>query len=102
MAAVETYYDVAMRRLDRQAGLIDALDSKARSALGAASTLIPIFGVVFAAFDRSPPMSSIALFGIAFGLYLAMVFFVARASGVSAWSIRPELATLADHAGKQN
>jgi hypothetical protein len=103
MSAPETYYDVAMRRLDRQAGLIDALDAKARAVLAAASALVPIFGAVFAAFGKThPPKASVVLYVIAFGFYLVMVFFVWRATRVSEWSIRPELATLADHAKKQD
>jgi hypothetical protein len=102
MASPETYYDVAMRRLDRQAALIDSLDSKARAALGATSALVPIFGAVFVGFGKEPPIASVVLYGIAFGLYLLMLFFVAKASRVAEWSLRPHLETLAMHAQSQN
>jgi hypothetical protein len=87
-----------MRRLDRQAALIDALDTKARATLGAASALVPIFGALLAAFGKDAPKASIVLYGLAFLCYLVMVGFVTMATRVSAWSVRPELATLTEQA----
>jgi hypothetical protein len=98
VAAPETYSDVAMRRLDRQAALIDALDTKARATLGAASAVVPIFGALLAALVKDAPKASIVLYGLAFVCYLVMVGFVTKATRVSAWSLRPELATLTEYA----
>jgi hypothetical protein len=53
MSAPETYYDVAMQRLDRQAAPIDVLDAKARATLAAASALVPIFGALLARKGRA-------------------------------------------------
>jgi hypothetical protein len=91
-----------MRRLDRQAALIDSLDAKARAVLGATSALLPIFGAVFVGFTKEPPTASVVLYVIAFCLYLVMVFFVAKASRVAEWSVRPDLETLAMHARGHN
>jgi hypothetical protein len=101
VTAGKIYYDAAMRRMDRQAGLVDSLDTKARSALGAASALIPIFGVVFAAFVQTT-QAAIVLYGIAFGLYLAMIFFVWQAIAVRGWSVRPDLPTLERYTREKN
>jgi hypothetical protein len=45
-------------RLDEQFDRIGALDTKAASSLGAAAALLPIFGALFAAFNKNPPKAS--------------------------------------------
>ena len=64
MPAFETYYDVAMRRLDEQIDSIGSLDTKAASVLGAATALLPIFGALVAAFNNNVGDASIALYGL--------------------------------------
>jgi hydrogenase-4 membrane subunit HyfE len=102
MSAPETYYDVAMRRLDRQAELSNSVDSKAALILAAAGTLLPVFGVLVAVFDKDPSRWSIALYVLAFVLYLAMVSCVLVGLRIREWSIRPDLPTLAGYAREQN
>lgn len=94
MPAPETYYDVAMRRLDEQ---IDRIGS-----LGAATALVPIFGALIAAFNKDVRGASIALYGVAFVLYLAMIGTVVGATRIGEWSLRPDLETLHDYATGQD
>ena len=55
---------------------------------------------LIAAFDNNVPDAPIALYGLAFVLYLAMIGLVVFASRIEDWSVRPDLATLYDHAKK--
>lgn len=100
MAAPETFYDVAMRRLDDQISGIDALDGKAATVLGAAGTLLPIFGAVLAVLNKNPSVLATVLFGIAFAVYLVMVWQVFLGTRVGDWDLRPDLNVLKSHAAQ--
>lgn len=102
MPAVNTYYDVAMRRFDEQIDRIGALDAKAATTLGAAAALLPIFGAVLAAFNTHPPRSAVVLYGIAFVIYIGMVCAAIRASRVARWDLRPDLSVLEGYARSKN
>ena len=103
MAAPETFYDVAMRRLDAQKAQIDALDAKGAALTTTAGLLLPIFGALLASFVRHMLMWAYVVFGIAFALYLAMVVIqLVLATRVKGWSNRPDLKTLEQHASRHN
>lgn len=98
MPAPETYYDVAMRQLEEQIDGRASLDTKAGTVLGAATALVPIFGALVAAFNRDISAVSIALYAVAFAIYLSMIFLIVRAARTRGWSLRPDLETLRSYA----
>jgi hypothetical protein len=98
VAAPDTFYDVATRRLDEQIDRIGALDTKAATALSAAAALLPIFGALVAAFTTSVDSAAATLYGIGLVIYLGMIGSAVFASRVSKWDFRPDLDTLAGHA----
>jgi hypothetical protein len=102
MPAPETFYDVAMRRLDLQIQEIDALDAKGSTLTTAAGVLLPVFGALFAGFRSHPTLPAAIAYGLAFAVYLWMVFELVRGTRVKAWSTRPDLETLAKHAATHN
>jgi hypothetical protein len=95
--ATETFYDVATSRLDEQTQRIDALDTKVATAFGFAAAVLPLFGVLLALAKNDRPHRAVVLYGIAMGVYLAMIWFVALAYDVGKWSLRPDLDTLQEH-----
>jgi hypothetical protein len=100
VAAPDTYYDVAMRRLDEQMSRIGDLDSKAATVLAAATALLPIFGALLAVFATDPSVGAIILFVIAFVIYLGMVWRIFLGTRVGDWDLRPNLSLLASYAAQ--
>jgi hypothetical protein len=94
VSAPETYYDVAMARLNEQTGRIDALDTKVATAFGFAAAVLPVFGVLLALAKKDRPVAAIVLYGIAMGVYAVMLWFMYQAYEVGKWSLRPDLETL--------
>ena len=98
MAGLETFYDIATRRFDDQTAQIDALDAKAATVMGAAGTLLPIFGVLFGVFTKHPSLGAIVAFCIAFAVYLVMIYATFLGSRVGRWDHRPDLHLLEEYA----
>ena len=102
MPIPDTFYDVAMRRLDEQMSRISALDAKAATALGGAAALLPIFGALIAAFSKKTPPGAEILYIVGFVLYLLMVTAAVFASRVTDWDLRPDLDKLESYTRSQN
>jgi hypothetical protein len=96
MTAPAVFYDVASSRLQEQLDRINALDSKASTALGFSSALLPIFGVFFGVATNHPKLATIA-YGVALAIYLALVVVAGLAYRVASWNFRPDLTTLEKH-----
>lgn len=101
LSAAETYYDVAMRRLESEMVRIDALDRKAALVLATAVALLPLFGVILTSTAR-PPRAAIVFYALAVLAYLVMVGCAIASTRIGHWSGRPDLTTLALHARTNN
>ena len=94
MPAVDTFYDVAMRRLSEQRDRDDKLNVTVMAVFSTSAAILPIFGVLLALFGKAHPEPAIALYVVALGFYVVLLIVAAFAYGVSEWSFRPEPETL--------
>lgn len=87
MPATETFYDVAMQRLNEQMDRVDKLDSKLAAIFSFSAAILPIFGALLALFGKGRPKASIGLYIVAFVFLLLFSAFAYRARE---WSLRPD------------
>lgn len=98
MSSSQTFYDVAMNRLDEQSGNVDALDAKVATAFGFAAASLPLFGALLAIAQKDRPESAVVLYVVAIVVYVVMLGFLSAAYRVRDWSFRPDLPTLKAYA----
>jgi O-antigen ligase len=94
MPADQVFYEVARERLTSQLEQVDKLDSKIATIFSFASTVLPIFGALFALFGDEPPQASVVLYGLAMGTYAVLLVFAALAYLQASWDTAPRLEAL--------
>jgi hypothetical protein len=85
--APQVAYDVAMRRLDAQMQQIDAIDSKVRLVIGAASGVITLFAG-FAAVTIKAEIQACVIVGLVFMFLVILGYIPAIVLGVLAYRFR--------------
>lgn len=102
MPAVDTFYDVAMRRLSDQMDRADKLNATAVGIFSTSAAILPIFGALLALFGKAHPRAAVWLYVAALGIYILLLAMAALAYSVSEWSLRPEPETLRQYSEVYN
>ena len=94
MKSPDTFYEVAIQRLDAQWDQIEAIDSKIATFLGFGSAILAIFIAALQFFEVVQwPLCALVLLSVAMAIYIALLVFVLLAYRFSHWSFRPDLKT---------
>jgi hypothetical protein len=102
MRADQTYYDIAVSRLDEQTERANGLDSKLATAFGFSAAILPTFGALLALAKHDRPHSAIVLYVVAMAVYIVMLGVAALAYRITKFSMRPDLETLKVHSDQHS
>ena len=88
----DTFYNVAMSRLQGQFGVLASLDAKAATAIGFAAAVVPIVGAFLS--TTTLPTIAIVFYAGALAAYLWLLLTTYNAYTAQTWSQGPDLEAL--------
>jgi len=95
-------YDLAVRRLEEQFRMIDALDLKTATIFTFSSVILPVAAAITVVDPKRINFVFIVAGGAAILVYGVLIFFLFRAYRIGTWDWRPNLSTLVQYVDDAN